>query len=105
MNYLYQKAYIYRAVDSKLNNIPFITTTKDTLIDVYDCRISRSSVQTIKGEPNITIKAQLRAYFNIDSDIRNGDRLECDGSQYNIIFVYKPGNHHIEADLEMTGDI
>lgn len=99
MNHLYQTGNIYRT--SKQKSKSYITS-QDILVGTYSCRISRSSVITIKNAPNTVQQGQMRAYFNIIADVRDGDRLECDGRNYNIMFVYKPGNHHIEADIKLA---
>jgi hypothetical protein len=99
MNMLNQTGNVYRAVKSKVKSY---VTNSDRLIGTYPCRISRSSVQTIKGSPNTVQQGQMRAYFNTDADVRDGDRLECDGRDYNIMFVYKPNNHHLEVDLSIV---
>lgn len=100
MNMLYQTGNIYRTTKQKAKSY---ITSSDTLVGSYPCRISRSSVVAVKNAPNTTQQGQLRAYFNIDADVLDGDRLECDGRDYNIMFVYKPGNHHIEAELSLIG--
>lgn len=99
---LYQSCIIKRANAEEDGN-SYIDLFNDTEIGTYPCRITRMSPTTTDQQVNSTITGSMRAYFHLNTDIQEGDVIECDdyNHSFKVAFVYKPNHHHIEADLNI----
>lgn len=66
-------------------------------------RISRTSITTKEGI-NKQTSGSFRLYCSITEDVIPGDRIHdvLNDINYLVEFVYKPNNHHIEADLTIA---
>lgn len=100
---LYQDCTVTRTtevLEKPLNRPKKFTVSKN-----YKCLVSRKSPgYVLQQNPQANIQIQFRAYLEIESDVIKGDLLTCEGIKYRIGLVYKPMNHHIEADLTTVGD-
>lgn len=70
----------------------------------YDCRLGRTTGSYIKTNPQGTIERQQILYTVIDADIKEGDIASINGESYIVGNVYRPNNHHIEADVTISKD-
>lgn len=89
----------------KRSNKFYIDLYEDEEVGTYPCRIISKSPTTSAKQVNSMVQGTMKAYFNIEADIKTGDIVECDEYYkytFKVLFVYKPNNHHIEADLEIV---
>ena len=95
---LYQTAYITKTVtsyDNEYNRPETITSTIE-----YPCRVTRKDNGYLYSQdPKNQVQSNFRGYFEIDAEIKTGDLLTVDNTRYKVGLIYKPMNHHIEADL------
>ncbi|WP_194190326.1 hypothetical protein [Clostridium chrysemydis] len=83
----------------------YVDLYEDEIVGTYPCRIVRKSAKTSSNQVESTVQGTMRAYFNNEADVEEGDIIECsEYSQYtfNVLFVYNPGFHHKEVDLEIV---
>lgn len=94
---------VYRVSSNAINN-PFVTNPiNDLPISKIMGRISRKSIVQSLGDVNKQATGAFRLYCDITEDIIKGDRIkDMDNNNYLVDFVYKPNNHHIEADLTLV---
>lgn len=94
---------VYRVSSNAINN-PFVTNPiNDLPISKIMGRISRKSIVQSLGDVNKQATGTFRLYCDITEDIIKGDRIkDMDNNNYLVDFVYKPNNHHIEADLTLV---
>lgn len=82
-------------------NRPSKTTTES----VQQCRLARvssSSAGMAQGSPQAVVNGSMRVYMDVEADVQRGDLLICEGDTYHVTALYRPNNHHLEADLVMN---
>lgn len=83
----------------------YVDLYEDEIVGSYLCRIVRKSPTTSSNQVNSTVQGTMRAYFNNEADVEEGDIIEnceCFPYTFRILFVYNPGFHHKEVDLEIV---
>lgn len=84
--------------DNKFNRPEMVEIVKE-----FPCRVARTSKAfPIITSSNTAINPQLRAYFEIDADIKEGSVIHVEDMKYIVGFIYKPMNHHIECDVSIS---
>lgn len=101
-NLLYQLCSIKRLGYINQNNNAFIDMyeEEEELIGYFKCRIIRQNSSLNINSINLNLNASYRCFLNIDVDIKSGDLLICEEVSYRVKSIYKPNNHHIEAEIE-----
>lgn len=86
---------IETSYDNKYNRPESIEIIKE-----YPCRLSRkNNAYPNASNGGIIVVEQMRAYFEIDADIKKGMTIEIEGTKYKAGMPYKPNNHHLEVDM------
>ena len=94
---LCQTCRIHRTVTDETKSY---VTTSEVPIGEYPCYISqKQTALQVQSDTQHWVSADLQAFLNLPADIRQGDRLECEGTFYTVGLVYKPANRHIQADI------
>lgn len=97
------------------------TATVTRIETTYDNKYNRPQVSTVsnnypcmvakKGKsysgyvsnfgPNTGTQIDMRAFFEIDADIKQGDSIMVNGEHFIAGLIYRPMNHHIEVDMRL----
>lgn len=76
-------------------------------IGFYQCRLGSVRGNLVQGQPQGTYIQQSRIYIpDVNADIKKGDIGILNSTvKYIIGNVYKPNNHHIEADVTYKEEV
>lgn len=89
-----------------------IAKPQATTLEPFNCRLGRSSGTLTQGTPQGVFIKQLRLYIpNVLANIKSGDiaavtivKLNTT-SKYTVGNIYRPNNHHIEADVTYKEEV
>ena len=71
----------------------------------YKCHLGRSRGTVVQNNPENSFSQTMRLYMDISCNITEGDIAVVNGTKYVVDNIYKPSNHHIEADVHIKKEV
>lgn len=76
------------------------------LVGVFPCRLNiLSRADNVSGFPQNRVSERYMIYLPVKADIKEGDIVKIENAVYRTADIYKPGNHHIEAELNFEREL
>lgn len=86
--------------------VTHITTTQLSSIGSFSCSIGKQkNITLIQSEPQSYTTQKLMLFTEITADLKGGDIVTIDNIDYIVNGLYKPRNHHIEADISVKQEV